>query len=112
MAALVTIEQVDMALRLDLVKTGSPETYVDERIPDVEMKIEEATDIALNYIKKPLDHWTMGDVPKGVQAAILLIITSLFDDFQQAEMLKGLSGGDLNNPIVALLYRHRDPALA
>lgn len=112
MAALVTIEQVDLGLRLDLVKSGTPPVYDDPRLPDIHLKMAQATDIVVDYIKKPDHEWTVQTVPGQVSAAILLVIASLFDDFRAAEMLAGLSGGDLKNPVVALLHRMRDPSLA
>lgn len=109
---LVTVAQVDLGLRLDLEKVGSPPEYTDVRLPDIELKIEQATDIVIDYIKRPDHEWTVDDVPGQVSAAIILVIASLFDDFDRAEMLAGLSGGDLKNPVVGLLHRLRDPAMA
>lgn len=112
--ALVTLEQVDRRLKLDLDMTlsGSPPVYVDERVADIQFAMEQATDIVIDYIKKPDHEWTSADVPGGISAAIILVIAALFDDFQQAQLLAALSGNDLNNPVVALLYRYRDPALS
>lgn len=112
MAALVTIEQVDRRLKLDLCHQGNPPVYTDERVPDIEFAMQQATDIVIDYIKKPDHEWTSADVPGGISAAIILVIAALFDDFQQAQLLAALSGSDLNNPVVALLYRYRDPALS
>lgn len=112
MTPLVTLEQVDLALKLDLEKSGSPAIYTDPRVPDIEMKMVQATDIVIDYIKKPDHEWTIETVPPRVQAAILLVIGSLFDDFQNATLVSALSGSDLNNPIVAMLYRLRDPSFA
>jgi hypothetical protein len=103
--ALVTLQQVNLALRLDLVEG-------DERTPDIQLKIAQAEDAILDYLKKPDHGWTEGTVPPRVQAAIILTIKSLLDDSAAPEMLSGLGTGDPKNPVVALLYRLRDPAIA
>lgn len=112
MADLVTVDQVNDALRLDLVKTtGSPIEYDDWRLPDVQEKISQASDAVLDYLKTPDSTWTPETAPPRVRAAVILLIGSLLDD-TKADLLTGLAGGDLKNPVVALLYRSRDPSLA
>lgn len=103
--ALVTLDQVNLALRLDLAPN-------DERTPDIELKISQAEDAVIDYLKKPDHGWTPETVPPRVMAAILLVVQSLFDESATAEMIAGLGTGDPENPVVALLYRLRDPALA
>lgn len=115
MTALVTVAQVDRALRLDLANDlgdGSSDDGDTSRLEDVELKIVQATDIVLDYIKKADDEWTADTVPGRVSAAIIMVVQCLFDDGAQAELLAGLAGGDLKNPLVAILYRLRDPAIA
>lgn len=104
MTPLVTLEQVNLALKLDL----TPE---DDRTPDVEWKIAQATEIVIDYLKKPDHEWTTEDVPGQVSAAIILVIRALIDG-EEAELLSGLAKGDTATPVVALLMRLRDPALA
>lgn len=104
MTPLVTLEQVNLALKLDL-------TPADERNPDIEWKMAQATDIVIDYLKKPDHEWTTGDVPGRVSAAIILVIRALIDG-EEAELLSGLAKGDSATPVVALLMRLRDPALA
>lgn len=112
MPNLVTVEQVNNALRLDLViGTGSPVEFDDWRLADIEEKIEQASDAVLDYLKMPDSTWTPETAPARVRAAVILVIGSLLDD-TKAELLTGLAGGDLKNPVVALLYRSRDPSLA
>lgn len=112
MGNLVTVEQVNDALKLDLVKTSSsPIEYDDPRLPDIEEKIEECSDAVLDYLKKLDSTWTPDTAPPRVRSAVILLISSLLDD-TKAELLTGLAGGDLKNPVVALLYRTRDPSLA
>ncbi len=103
--ALVTLSQVNLALRLDLVDG-------DERTADIELKISQAEDAVIDYLKKPDHGWTAETVPGRVSAAILLVIQSLMDEANAGSLLSGLGTGDPNNRIVALLYRLRDPAFA
>lgn len=113
MTALITVEEANGALRLDLSNDGSsPVTYDDDRLPDLLLKMDLATGIIVDYIKKPDHGWDTATVPAPVKTAILLALESLFDDSAKAEMLSGLANGDLKNPIVALLCRQRDPAIA
>ena len=108
---LVTMDQVNLALRLDLGKSGSPPTYTDERTPDIQLKLDQSTDAVLSYLKGMGDDYTSDTVPPKVTAAIILGVGSLLDD-SGAEMVAGIGKGDPSNPIVALLYDLRDPALA
>lgn len=103
--ALVTLEQVNLALRLDLVEN-------DERIPDINLKISQAEDAIIDFLKKPDHDWTADTVPGRVSAAIMLVIQSLFDEANTGGLLPGLGTGDPKNPVVALLYRLRSPAIA
>lgn len=102
MVALVTLEQVKSSLRVDFIDSDT----------DLALKIEQATDAVVDYIKKPDHGWTVETVPGRVSAAIILVVKSLFDDSEKAELLSALAGGELKNPVVSLLYRLRDPALA
>src|SRR5262245_52509650 len=49
MADLCTLEQVNLALRLDLEGTA-PDFATDPRTPDIRLKIAQASDIVLDYI--------------------------------------------------------------
>ncbi|AYD00022.1 hypothetical protein [Neorhizobium sp. NCHU2750] len=103
--ALVSVDQVNLALRLDLAEN-------DARISDVELKIGQAEDIMYDFLKSRDQGWTSGNVPGRVSAAIIMIVQSLFDETDTAKMLSDLASGTASNPIVGLLYRLRDPALA
>ena len=70
-------------------------------------KIEQASDIIVNYLKlEDPDLWdpdnTEGEtLPPTVEAAVLLVVQALFD------------GGDpLSQTVRDLVHRYRDPALA
>jgi hypothetical protein len=97
--ALITIEQAKQQLRIDF----------DDQNADLQMKMEQASEIVVDYLKKPDHGWTDATVPKTVQAAILLVLTALFDDRD------GSGEGDYlapDGPVARLLARHRDPAIA
>ncbi|HZH10551.1 MAG TPA: head-tail connector protein [Microvirga sp.] len=99
MAALITKDQAKQQLRIDF----------DDQDADLEMKIEQASEIVIDYLKRPDHGWTETTVPKPVQAAILLVLTALWDDRD------GHGDGDYlapDGPVARLLTRFRDPALA
>ena len=115
MATLVTIVQLNNALRLgldidDLVDTA--------RVDDATLKLEQAEDIVLDFIHTTAaaEEWDDTNVPGRVSAAIILTVKCLLDDTPEAAaMLSGLSGTipvDARNPIAALLWRLRKPSLA
>lgn len=110
MAALVTLEQANLALKLDLVQSGSPLAFTDARTPDVELKLDQAEGIILDYLKVSADEWTDETVPVQVTASILRAAKALFDG--EDEILAGLANNERGNPIVGMLMRLRDPALA
>jgi len=91
--ALVTIEQAKADLRID-------DTDHDD---DVQLKLDMATGIILDYCKVPANKWTSDTVPFSVKASIILALRSLYDD-------------EASNPIspavIALLGRQWDPAFA
>lgn len=85
---LVDLEKAKRHLSMD--DDDADETIVE--------KIEEASSIVLDYLK--LDE-APNPVPGFVQSATLLAVQALFD------------GGDpLNDTVVRLLHRYRDPAFA
>lgn len=113
--AFVTATQVNNALRLGL----DVDNITDPNVADLLLKISQAQAIALDYLKVPdpiEKGWTDANHPLNIDSAIILIIRSLLDDTEEsAAFLGGLQGkaeGDVRNPIVALLWRLRDPALA
>lgn len=109
--ALITVEQAEAHLRLDLARSGgSPDAITDERLPDLEMKIDAASAIVLDYLKYgDSPEWTPHTVPKHIAAAALLVLSALWEDRE------GTGIGDYLKPdgaIANLLRRSRDPALA
>jgi hypothetical protein len=114
---LITLAQADAHLRLDLENDGaSPPTYTDARVANVQMKMTQAEAIVLDYLKRDEfpdpdaspQVWTTSDIAVA-QAAILLLLSALFDDAQ------GRTVGDYmatDSTIPLLLRRLRDPAIA
>lgn len=114
--ALVTLDQVNGALNLDLQGTA-PNFTADNRSASIVLKIKQAEDIILDFIQpKPDPAWTADTVPGRVSAAIMIAVNCLLDDTdERLAMLSGLAGtnrADSRNPIAALLWRLRDPTLA
>lgn len=106
MIAFVTLSQAKAHLRIAESNTAHD--------TDVTMKIEMASEIVLDYLKKPSipTEWLIGSpqttiaAPALIQAATLLVLGELF-------MNREASVTDVLSPAVqSLLERHRDPAMA
>ncbi|MGB3044545.1 MAG: hypothetical protein WBB98_15300 [Xanthobacteraceae bacterium] len=113
MVELVTVDQVDKALKLDL----AADVGDSSRLDDITMKIAQATDIVLDFIQpKPDPEWTKETVPGRVTAAVIIAVRCLLDDTEESLVmltgLSGMTGPDPKNPIAALLWRLRDPSMA
>jgi hypothetical protein len=93
MPALVTLEEAKLRLRI-----VPAETAFDG---DLAMKIEQATDIVVDYIKQANHTWTDVDSPPLIKAAILEVVKNLFEGAEP-----------LPQAIKNILWRYRDPALA
>jgi hypothetical protein len=115
--ALVTLNQAKRQLRIAI-----PENYEDEiedENADVQDKIDQASEIVLDFIKQRDSDWTDPDgdnaAPALIQAAVLLILTALYDDRSGptvGELLTSPNGSTAAGSVAALLWRYRDPALA
>jgi hypothetical protein len=106
---IVTREQVQNALRM-----SADDGDIGD---DLAAKISQAEDIVLDYLKFPAEaaYWDSETAPERVKSAIIMVVGCLLDEYENSnELLSGLQGGpqSLANPIVALLYRLRDPAIA
>lgn len=117
MPLLITMAEADAHLRLDLEHDGgSPITYTDARAPNVQMKIDQAEAIILNYLKRTEfpdpdaspQIWTPSDVIVA-KAAIFLLLSALFDDAQGRTVEDYMRAG---GTVPLLLMRLRDPAIA
>lgn len=111
MVDLITVEQANDHLRLDMEGNDAspPDFSGDERFDEVTRKVAEATDIVVNYIKKPDHGWTVETVPPRIRSAILLALSAVWEDRE------GTGDGDYLRPdgaIARLLARDRDPAIA
>lgn len=111
--ALLTVEEADGHLKLDLVTSGSPPAITDERLPDLEMKIAQAEAAILDYIEMSEADLSASGVNEtwlpNVKAATLLMLSALFEDRE------GKGDGDYlaeNGAIARLLRRIRYPAIA
>jgi hypothetical protein len=93
MAALVTLEEAKAHLRI----------LSDDEDPDIQLKVNAASDILLDYIKRPDATWSEGDAPPLVKAATLLMVGTLFND---------AAADPLSDSIIRILHRYRDPACA
>lgn len=101
MVALVSLDRAKAHLRID----------ADDQDEEVSLKITDASDIVLDYLKRPGHGWTDTDAPGQVQAAVLLVLGALWSQREGA----GQNAEDLDpiSPaVVSLLRRMRDPALA
>lgn len=97
MVALVELEDAKTRVRID-------DSDSDE---DVEAMIDQASDILIDYLKKPDHGWTAATAPPRIQAAVLLIVGRLYLDREGQ-----LEGGILSETVKALVHRDRDPAIA
>lgn len=70
---------------------------------DLLLKVEAASEIVIDYIKRPDHGWTDATAPFLIKAAVLLVLADLY--------LNRENGG-LPDAAVRILHRHRDPALA
>lgn len=108
--ALVTLAQSFRQLRLiaGVVDDTSINAHPDRE--EVEFNAEVATGIVLDYIKDRDNSlgWTSADAPAPLQAAILLVLSDLW------EHRAGSANNDtvLSETVTRLLHRWRDPALA
>lgn len=119
MVALVTQEEVVRQLRLNPAALSAPD------LADVMFKADQASAIVVDYLKRPFDDgpavqpliyyppgtepapppWNETTTPTLVKAAILIVLTSLYDGRTPDDAL-------LSEPVTAILHRYRDPALA
>lgn len=73
---------------------------------DLLLKTEAATDVVIDYIKRPDHGWTERTVPPVIRSAILLVLSSLCNEAGDG------TGEALSQNVKDLVWRYRDPALA
>jgi hypothetical protein len=104
--ALITLEEADQHLRLDLSDGGSPYATTDARAAEVQRTIEHASAVTLDYLKTPDAEYDPDTVPFVIKAACLLILAALW------EHRGDVSYDPISPAVVSLLMRSRDPAIA
>jgi hypothetical protein len=97
--ALVTEDEARLHLRID--STGeSPPDVVDQT---VSMKILQASEIVVDYIKYYDHPWDETTAPQLIKAAVLIVLGVLYDSPDKDPLSDGVK---------SILHRYRDPALA
>jgi Phage gp6-like head-tail connector protein len=83
---------------------------------EIALKLAHATDVILDYLKSGADpEWTAATVPKPVQAAVLIMLTHLYEHRGEDMTPSGAGGtpdADVWAAVDRLLARFRDPAVA
>jgi uncharacterized phage protein (predicted DNA packaging) len=102
MVALVSLDAAKRHLRVT----------VEADDEDIQRKIEQASAIVLDYVKQRYAMWTPDSVPKEIEAAVMLMLTSLYDDRDAGSPDGAVALGYLPPTVTAILHRYRDPALA
>ncbi len=100
MAVLITLAQAKQQLVI--------ENETTERDSELLLKMEEANDAVINYLKSRADpSWTSNTVPPRIRAAILLVLTNLWTHRGDDDMSDPISSA-----VASVLMRDRDPAAA
>lgn len=103
MAALVTLPNAKVHLRI----TDS------DHDADVQLKVNHASDVIVRYLASDADPaWTDVTVPNDVVAAILILLTHLYEDRGAADDMKSDADKQVWDCIARLLQQRRTPALA
>lgn len=99
-----------MLVTMQQVKTH---LFIDHDEDDVKLQeiANDASELILNYLKKPVDYWqnTAGDpvaVPGSVRAATLKTAAALYENRD------GSGTPALSQDVMDMIHRYRDPALA
>lgn len=86
----VSIQEAEAHLRMDEVNAS----------PDVAFKLTQAHAIVLDFIQNPAaESWTKETVPFAVTAAILIVLSDLYENRQDAN--------PLSDAVRALLSKHK-----
>lgn len=87
------------------LRLSASDMTVADTAADVADKAKDATGIIIDYLKRPDHGWTVETVPFPVKAAILLVLTALFEDREGQQ-------DPISDAVKSLLARLRDPAVA
>lgn len=102
MGKLVTLEAVKRRQRI----------WHDDDDADLEIMIEQASDIILNYIGKSETEWTDTTAPPLIQAAILYQVGVMWADRGTSDPIYAPADGYLDRRITSILHRYRKPVMA
>ena len=102
MAALVTINEAKRHLRVDFPDDDA----------DIEFRMNAASEIVVDYIKRPDHGWTDATAPFLIKAAVLIVLENLYDYRGGEEPAYAQADGYLTQPVTSILHRYRTPALA
>lgn len=72
------------------------------------LRVEEASDIILGYLKLSTCPWTDRTVPPRIRSAVLLVLSWLYTNRGD----DSAAGSPISQAVIDLLFRDRDPALA
>lgn len=101
MVALVTLQQAKRHLRI----------LHDDEDEDLLDKIQQASEIVIDYIQRPELEWieavgdTPSDAPFRVQSAVLMVLNIVWDNRSGGDIEYGQADGYLSRPITAILHR-------
>ncbi|RVI83930.1 hypothetical protein CN188_09685 [Sinorhizobium meliloti] len=99
--ALVSLDDLDFQLRLDLSRDGSG-TIDDPLAPQFQKLADRASVVVLRHVKREDDPWSEADAPDDIRAATLIVARNLWDEVDEP----------LSEAVVNLLRGRRDPTLA
>ncbi len=103
---------------INLVTLEKAKSHLNElgssRDVDIQEKLDEASDIVLDYLKLDgvPDEWLASaspveyDIPGVIQSATLLVLSELFENREAS------TSDPITDAVARLLMRKRDPALA
>lgn len=101
MPALVTLDELDFQLRLEIERDEAGE-ITDPLSPQYEKLADRASLIILRHVKRESDPWTAETAPDDIRAAVLMVARNLWDEKEQP----------LSDAVLNLLRGRRDPTLA
>jgi hypothetical protein len=111
MPALVTLEDVKSALRIDTEDDDFILTaYVAAASAAVIGYLKEQADAILD-LDSGGDLTSGSDVPADIQVATIMLVGHFYRE-PDGDTEKAFEYGYLPKPVVSLLYRYRDPAIA
>lgn len=102
MVALVELASAKRRLRI----------FHDDDDVDLTDMLIQASDIVIDYIKRPEHGWTASNAPALIQAAVLLLVAGMYQHRGDAEPDFTPANGYLDRSVTAILHRYRDPAVA